>query len=136
MALISDKTMTTSRTAVQIVGATLSTANISENSELKRLSVSHSTLHRKRDSLRLSSDKLITENWIKKKEKSLFLLHWDEKSLRNFRQVDGTNSYMAVVLTDLFTGEEKVLAILEMENSKAVRCFSYYTGFAALENCQ
>ena len=26
---------------------------------------------------------------------------------------------MAVVLTDLFTGEEKVLAILEMENSKA-----------------
>ena len=68
VALISDKTMTTSRTAVQIVGATLSTANISENSELKRLSLSHSTLHRKRDSLRLNSDKLITENWIKKKE--------------------------------------------------------------------
>ena len=119
VAHISDKTITTSRAAVQIVGATLSTANISGNSELKRLSLSHSTLHRKRDSLRLSSDKLITENWIKKKEKSLFLLHWDEKSLRNFRQVDGTNSYMAVVLTDLFTGEEKVLAILKMENSKA-----------------
>ena len=37
VALISDKTITTSRTAVQIVGATLSTANISENSELKNL---------------------------------------------------------------------------------------------------
>ena len=31
IALISDKTITTSRTAVQIIGATLSTANISEN---------------------------------------------------------------------------------------------------------
>ena len=46
-------------------------------------------------------------------------MHWDEKSLRHLRQVDGSDSYMAVVLTDLHTGEEKILSILEMQNSKA-----------------
>ena len=40
-------------------------------------------------------------------------------TLRHLRQVDGSNAYMAVVLTDLFTGEEKILSIVEMSNSKA-----------------
>ena len=119
VALMADKTLTTSRTAVQMVGATLSTANDSEEGEITRLTISHRSLHRKRDQLRLSSDKLITEKWKKKKENSLFLVHWDEKSLRHLRQVDGSDSYMAVVLTDLLTGEEKILSIIEMKNSKA-----------------
>ena len=39
--------------------------------------------------------------------------------MKHLRQVDGINPYMAVVLTDLFTGEDKILAIIEMESSKA-----------------
>ena len=46
-------------------------------------------------------------------------MHWDEKSLRHLRQVDGSDSYMAVVLTNLHNGEEKILSIVEMQNSKA-----------------
>ena len=46
-------------------------------------------------------------------------MHWDEKSLKHLRQVDGSNSYMAVVLSDLITGEEKILSILEMDNGTA-----------------
>ena len=69
--------------------------------------------------MRLSSDKIITENWKKNNENSIFLLHWDEKSLRHLRQVDGSDSYMAVVLTNLHNGEEKILSIVEMQNSKA-----------------
>ena len=65
IALASDKTLTPSRTAVQIVGATLSTASDSEEGEVNRLTLSHSSLHRRRDKLRLSSDKIITENWKK-----------------------------------------------------------------------
>ena len=61
IALASDKTLTPSRTAAQIVGATLSTA--SDSAEVNRLTLSHSSLHRRRDKLRLSSDKIITENW-------------------------------------------------------------------------
>ena len=117
IALISDKTFTSSRTAVQIAAAAFSAGT--EKSEISKLTISHSSLHRKRDHLRISNDKLITENWRKKKEHTLFLLHWDEKTLRHLRQVDGSNAYMAVVLTDLFTGEEKILSIVEMENSKA-----------------
>ena len=119
IAHMADKTFTSSRTAVQIACATLSTAGDFENNEISHLTVSHSTLHRKRDELRISSDKLITENWRKKKENTLFLLHWDEKTLSHLRQVDGSNAYMAVVLTDLFTGEEKILSIIEMKNSTA-----------------
>ena len=117
IALASDKTLTPSRTAAQIVGATLSTA--SDSAEVNRLTLSHSSLHRRRDKLRLSSDKVITENWKKNNENSIFLLHWDEKSLRHLRQVDGSDSYMAVVLTNLHNGEEKILSIVEMQNSKA-----------------
>ena len=117
IALIADRTFTSSRKAVQIAAAAFSTG--SEKSEISRLTISHSSLHRKRDNLRISNDKLITENWRKKKEDTLFLLHWDEKTLRHLRQVDGSNAYMAVVLTDLFTGEEKILSIVEMSNSKA-----------------
>jgi len=117
IALIADKTFTSSRKVVQIVAAAFSTS--SEKSEISRLKISHSSLHRKRDDLRISNDKLITENWRKKKEDTLFLLHWDEKTLRHLRQVDGSNAYMAVILTDLFTGEEKILSIVEMLNSKA-----------------
>ena len=83
------------------------------------MNISHRTLHRKRDKLRLSSDKLITKNWKNRKQNSLFLLHWDEKTLRHLRQVDGSHAYMAVVLTDLHTEEEKILSIVEMENSGA-----------------
>ena len=119
IALIADKTFTSSRNAVQIAAAALSTAGESEKDEISRLTISHRTLHRKRDELRLSSDKLITENWINKKQSSLFLLHWDEKTLRHLRQVDGSHAYMAVVLTDLHTEEEKILSIVEMENSGA-----------------
>ena len=46
-------------------------------------------------------------------------MRWDEKTLSHFRQVDGSASYMAVVLTNLHNGEEKILAIIEMKNSKA-----------------
>ena len=109
IALASDKTLTPSRTAAQIVGATLSTA--SDSAEVNRLTLSHSSLHRRRDKLRLSSDKVITENWKKNNENSIFLLHWDEKSLRHLRQVDGTDSYMAVVLTNLHNGEEILLLV-------------------------
>ena len=119
IALIADKTFTSSRNAVQIAAAALSTAGESEKDEISRLTISHRTLHRKRDKLRLSSDKLITENWKNKKQNSLFLLHWDEKTLRHLRQVDGSHAYMAVVLTDLYTEEEKILSIAEMENSGA-----------------
>ena len=119
IALMADKTFTSSRIAVQIAAAALSTAGDSERSEISRLTISHRTLHRKRDDLRISNDKLITENWRNKKENSLFLLHWDEKTLRHLRQVDGLSAYMAVVLTDLLTGEEKILSIIEMVNSKA-----------------
>ena len=119
IALASDKTFTPSRTAVQIAGAALSTAMDSGESEITRLSLSHSSLHRRRDKLRLSSDKIITENWKKNNGNSLFLLHWDEKSLSHLRQVDGSDSYMAVVLTNLSNGEEKILSIIEMQNSKA-----------------
>ena len=76
---MADKTFTSSRTAVQIACATLSTAGDFENNEISNLNVSHSTLHRKRDELRINSDKLITENWRKKKENTLFLLHWTRK---------------------------------------------------------
>ena len=62
---------------------------------------------------------MITENWKNRKQNSLFLLHWDEKTLRHLRQVDGSHAYMAVVLTDLYTEEEKILSIAEMENSGA-----------------
>ena len=58
--------LTPSRTAAQIVGATLSTA--SDSAEVNRLTLSHSSLHRRRDKLRLSSDKIITENWKKNNE--------------------------------------------------------------------
>ena len=57
IALIADKTFTSSRNAVQIAAAALSTAGESEKDEISR----HRTLHRKRDELRLSSDKLITK---------------------------------------------------------------------------
>ena len=119
IALVSDKTLTPSRTAIQIVGAALSTATTSGEGDITSLTLSHSSLHKRRDKLRLSSDKIITENWKNKKKDSLFLLHWDEKSLRHLRQVDGSDSYMAVVLTDLHTGEEKILSIVEMQNSTA-----------------
>ena len=39
--------------------------------------------------------------------------------MRHLRQVDGSDSYMAVVLRDLHTGEEKILSIVEMLNSTA-----------------
>ena len=79
IALASDKTLTSSRTAAQIAGAALSTAMNTGEGKITRLTLSHSSLHRRRDKLRLSSDKIITENWKKKSEDSLFLLHWDEK---------------------------------------------------------
>ena len=119
IALISDKTFTSSRVAAQISAAALSTAGESERLEISKLTMSHRTLHRKRDKLRISSDKIITENWRKSTKNHLFLLHWDEKTLRHLRQVDGSNAYMAVVLTDLMSGIEKILAIIEMENSNA-----------------
>ena len=75
--------------------------------EVTRLTLSISSLSRRRDKLRISSDKIITENWKKNNVNSLFLLHWDEKTLSHFRQVDGSASYMAVVLTNLHNGEEK-----------------------------
>ena len=119
LALMADKTLISSRTAVEIAGATLSTANNLDDCELTRLTLSHRSLHRKRDEMRLSHDQLITEAWKRNKADSKFLLHWDEKTLKQLRQVDGSNSYMAVVLTDLLTGEEKILSIIEMESSKA-----------------
>merc|ERR1711874_45120 len=60
IAFIADKTFTSSRNAVQIAAASLSTAGESEKDKISRLTISHRTLHRKRDKLRLSSDKLIT----------------------------------------------------------------------------
>ena len=117
IALIADKTLISSRKAVHIAAAALST--YSEKREISKLTISHRSLHRKRNNLRISNNKLITEKWRNKKENTLFLLHWDEKTLRHLRQVDGSNSYMAVVLTDLHTGEEKILSIVEMTNSKA-----------------
>ena len=118
IALIADKNLLSSRQAVEMAGATLSSSESNE-SDLPRLTLSHSSLHRKRDQLRKESGKIITEAWQKKNENSLFLLHWDEKSLKHLRQVDGSNSYMAVVLSDLITGEEKILSILEMDNGTA-----------------
>ena len=71
IALASDKTLTPSRTAVQIVGAALSTAMDTGEGEITRLTLSHSSLHRRRDKLRLSSDKIITENWKKNNGNSI-----------------------------------------------------------------
>ena len=108
LALMADKTMISSRKAVEIAGSTLSTAaNDSENEDLSRLTLSHSSLHRIRDVLRLKHSGVITENWRRSKRDSKFLLHWDEKSLRHLRQVDGSNSYMAVVLTCFNRRREK-----------------------------
>ena len=39
--------------------------------------------------------------------------------MKHLRQVDGSNAYMAVVLSDLFTGEEKTLSVLEMDTGTA-----------------
>ena len=39
--------------------------------------------------------------------------------MSHFRQVDGSASYMAVVLTNLHNGEDFFLAIIEMQSSKA-----------------
>ena len=118
IALIADKNILSSRQAVEMAGATLS-SSASNGCDLSRLTLSHSSLHRKRDQLRLRNDKIIKEAWQKKSENTLFLLHWDEKSLKHLRQVDGSNAYMAVVLSDLFTGEEKTLSVLEMDTGTA-----------------
>ena len=118
IALMADKNLLSSRQAVEMAGATLSSSE-SNGSDLSRLTLSHSSLHRKRDQLRIRSDKMITEAWQKKTKNTLFLLYWDEKSLKHIRQVDGSNSYMAVGILDLFTGEEKTLSVLEMDNGTA-----------------
>ena len=110
IALIANKNLLSSRQAFEMAGATLSSSESNE-SDLPRLTLSHSSLHRKRDQLRKESDKIITEEWQKKNKNSLFLLHWDEKSLKHLRQVDGSNSYMDVVLSDLITGDEKIVNI-------------------------
>ena len=97
VSLISNKTFSSNRKAVQIAAAAVSGAE----GNASHLKISKSTLHRRRDTLRVSSDKIISTNFTKKTEGHLFLLHWDEKTLRHIRQVDGSNTYMAVVLTDL-----------------------------------
>ena len=119
IALVADKNLLSSRQAVEMAGATLSSSKSNGSVLSRRLTLSNSSLQRTRDQLRKKSDKIIKESWQKKKENKLFLLHWDEKSLKHIRQVDGSNSYMAVVLTDLFTGEEKTLSVLEMDNGTA-----------------
>ena len=71
IALIADKNILRSRQAVEMAGATLS-SSASNGSDFSRLTLSHSSLHRKRDQLRIRSDKIIKEAWQKKSENTLF----------------------------------------------------------------
>ena len=59
IALIADKNLLSSRQAVEMAGATLSSSESNE-SDLPRLTLSHSSLHRKRDQLRKESGKIMT----------------------------------------------------------------------------
>ena len=80
IALIADKNLLSSRQAVEMAGATLSSSESNE-SDLPRLTLSHSSLHRKQDQLRKESDKIITEAWQKKNENSLFFYFTGMESL-------------------------------------------------------
>ena len=60
-----------SRTAVEIVEATMATAMDTGEGEITRLKLSHASLHRRRDKLRLSSDKIVTKK-MEKEERKLY----------------------------------------------------------------
>ena len=72
IALIADKNLLSSRQAVEMAGATLSSSESNE-SDLPRLTLSHSSLHRKRDQLRKESDKIITEVWQRRMKTHFFI---------------------------------------------------------------
>ena len=98
IALASDKTLTPSRIAVQIVGAALSTAMDTGEGEITRLTLSHSSLNRRRNKLRLSSDKIITEIGKRIMETLYFycigiVLHIQFVPLVQFHMPDGWQRY-------------------------------------------
>ena len=100
VAAVADKVISSNRSALQIA-----VAAVSSSSEAHHLSFSEATLRRRRQRTRRDIAKIVRDELQSEiQENHTFLLHWDEKVLKGRRQVDGSSEYMAIVLTNLTTG--------------------------------
>ena len=97
---IADKTISSDRSALQLAGAAVSSSGGAEN-----LTLSASSVWRGRKRVRTEvadTVKQLVAQELSQKHK--YVIHWDEKLLNGRRHVDSSHEYMAVVLTNLFTG--------------------------------
>ena len=70
------------------------------------LNFSLSTMRRKRQKVRKAIADIVKEGVSQElQEGHKYIVHWDEKMLKGRRRVDGSKEYMAVVLTNVVTGD-------------------------------
>ena len=101
VAAIADKTVTSHRTALQIAAA-----SISSSEGASALPFSVSTMERKRRKVRAAIANTVGEEVRQELNQGhKYILHWDEKLLKGRRHVDRSHEYMAVVLTNVVSGE-------------------------------
>ena len=102
---IADKTLTSDRAAVQLV-----VASVSSSEHAKDLNFSFSTMRRKRQKVRTAIADVVKEGVAQElQDGHKYILHWDEKLLKGRRRVDGSKEYMAVVLSNVVTGNHEIL---------------------------
>ena len=104
---VSDRTVTSCRTAVQLAATAVTSA---VEGDAAQLTFSKSTLHRRRKRIRKQIAQLVTNDLKQELNNGhKFILHWDEKMMSGRRLVDNTSQYMAVVLTNTTTGRASTL---------------------------
>ena len=101
-----------SRKAISLVGGEFSGIGINE----KDVTLSHSSFHRQREAERTCLAKSIKSGF---DQSAWYALHWDGKKLRGMQNVDESKDHVAVVLTNLISGEEKILDIPALSTGKS-----------------
>jgi len=136
VALLADKNAISSRQALEVAASSLilpDTPGTSKSTDINEITLSVSTLHRRRETLRNKSAVAIKEKFcseIRSENAPHFLLHWDGKCMKGFKHVDKKVEKLAVVLTCTSKSNafsEKVLDVCEIPNSSAEECFKAVT---------
>lgn len=117
VAVAADTTVTSNRVALKIATAAVSG---SMNGNLDELVASPMTMLRRKETMREKIENEVRYDFKKEIERGdQFCVHWDEKMLKGFRHVDTSHEYMAVVLCNVMTGQDRIIDIVEMNSGTA-----------------
>ena len=101
VAVAADKNLISGRKALQTA-----IAGVAGDNSVGSLKFSHSTLYRRQKKMRTKVAEIVKNRLDDEiTEGDKFILHWDEKLLKGRRHVDKSLEYMAIVLTNVMTGE-------------------------------